>query len=128
MPYSNRMTLDGFNDSFIANEDIAIYSRVKFVAGSTPSGQARIAKAGATEVAFGVSMQPITNGLVGNIALLNSTGMVMGVAASTIAVGDVLYAAANGTVGTSNAGGALAVGTAQTASYATGRVTYSPLP
>lgn len=127
MAYPNREINEGVMGGFYCSETIPIYSRVCYVAGATPDDVARIALADATDVGIGVAMEPGTVGKYISVRFSNAPGDQFGIAVTSIAQAAPVYAATDGKVTGSSAGGALLLGTAKTAGYGiSGSITYTP--
>jgi len=126
MPYyANKTTLEGLTDSYQAEEVMPIYSRVRSGTGKSRSGNAQIVFADAVDIPFGILMQPAALGQVVMVSAINSGAVGMGVLATSIAAGALLYGAADGQLTSSSGGGARIAGRALTDGFAGGRVTYT---
>lgn len=104
---------------------LTLYQRVKFTNTADSNGsKPTIVVAGATDRAVAVVMQPIAASAFGTVRWLNAQGEQFGIASGTIPVGTLIYAAANGALSVSSAGGALPVGFSTTAGYDGGAFSY----
>lgn len=127
MAYVNATINEGSYGSFLANEAITLYQRLKFVAGSSPDGKPSLAVCANTERGDCIAMQPIASGAYGTVRFLNAPGEQFGQSAGSIALGGSVYTDALGTFSATTSGGNLKVGVATTAGYDGGPFTWIPL-
>lgn len=126
MAYVNATINEGGFGTFLANEAITLYQRLKFITGASPDGKPSLAVAGATERGDCIAMQPIASGAYGSVRFLNAQGEQFGNSNGTIALGGDVYTDALGAFTTTSGGGNLLVGRATTAGFDGGPFTWIP--
>jgi hypothetical protein len=91
MAYPNCTINDASYGTFLANEAITLYQRLKFITGSSGDGKPSLAVCGVTEKGDCIAMQPIASGDYGTVRFLNAPGEQFGQSIGTIALGGDVY-------------------------------------
>lgn len=127
MAYVNATINEGSYGSFLANEAIALYQRLKFITGASADGKPSLAVCANTERGDCIAMQPIASGAYGTVRFLNAPGEQFGNSSGTIALGGDVYTDTLGAFSAVTSGGNLKVGRATTAGFDGGPFTWIPL-
>ena len=128
MAYVNATINEGSYGTFLANEAITLYQRLKFITGASADGKPSLAVCGVTEKGDCIAMQPIASGSYGTVRFLNAPGEQFGISSGTIALGGDVYTDVTGKFSGASHDSNVIIGRATTAGYDGGPFTWVTRP